>query len=207
MKVGLTPLIADTVTLRDDGVLMRGDEPFYDFDTGDPVRVASTKVDAVLEALRKSGALSTRDRIFGVDIGDIPRYNGNSSGWCGAPQFKAPRNNKEVIGMARRSFVETFESAPSAAALADLVTKELDEPVTEPEAKSESEAKQKPEPVKRRGRPRGYHAPRDTGGKAQSVKDVVAADVLAAAKAFAESHKASDLEALELRIQVARAVI
>jgi hypothetical protein len=205
MKVGVTPLVADPVTLRDDGVLMRGDEPFYDFETGDPVRVASTKVEAVLEALRKSGALSTRDRIFGVDISDIPRYNGDSSGWCGAPQSKAPRNKKEVTGMARRSFVETFENAPSTETLANLLTKALDEPVTV-EAKPESEVKQELDPVKRRG-PRGPRAPRNVVVKAQSVKDIVAADVLVAAKVFAESHKASDLEALELRIQVARAVI
>lgn len=68
-KVGVMPNTAKAVSLADNGdgtaTVMRGDEPFYDFDSGEPVTVpAGTTPQDVRKAVEASGAMTSKDRWF-----------------------------------------------------------------------------------------------------------------------------------------------
>ena len=70
-KVGIMPNTADVVGLQDnrDGTatVMRGDEPFYDFENGDPIKVAAGATpEQVRQAITDAKALSGKDKWFGI---------------------------------------------------------------------------------------------------------------------------------------------
>lgn len=67
LSVGVTPGGAEVVSVRE-GVVHIGEYPVQDFDSGEDVRVpeGATRAD-VAKALRDAGALSSRQKIFGID--------------------------------------------------------------------------------------------------------------------------------------------
>lgn len=66
LSVGVAPGNADAVTVRD-GTVYVGDYEAVDYDSGDPVRVpAGATRGQVAQALRDAGALTSRQRVFGL---------------------------------------------------------------------------------------------------------------------------------------------
>lgn len=70
-KVGLMPNTAQPVSLHDHGdgtaTIMRGDEPFYDFENGDPIKVsADATPEMVRKAVSDAQAITSKEKWFGV---------------------------------------------------------------------------------------------------------------------------------------------
>lgn len=81
-KVGIAPFSSQVVGLKDNGdgtaTVMRGEEPFYDFENGDPITVPTdATAERIRQAVTDAGALSSRDKWFGVaKIGTKPAETG-----------------------------------------------------------------------------------------------------------------------------------
>ncbi|MDR1662157.1 MAG: hypothetical protein LBR95_07005, partial [Azoarcus sp.] len=66
LRVGTNPKTARPVTVRD-GVIHLGDEPAYDYETGEEVRIAEDATPQQLaDAIRAAGAVSNREKFFGL---------------------------------------------------------------------------------------------------------------------------------------------
>ena len=70
-KVGMMPNTAQVVSLQDHGdgtaTIMRGEEPFYDFENGDPIKVsANATPEQVRQAITDANALTSKEKWFGV---------------------------------------------------------------------------------------------------------------------------------------------
>ena len=63
-RVGTTPKNTEDVTVRD-GIVYLGNYPAQDFETGEDITVAEPTFEAVSQALKDGGALSSRQRIYG----------------------------------------------------------------------------------------------------------------------------------------------
>ena len=77
-KVGMMPNTAQPVSLQDHGdgtaTIMRGDEPFYDFENGDPVKVAAGATPVqVRQAITDAQALTSKEKWFGVKAEAAPK--------------------------------------------------------------------------------------------------------------------------------------
>lgn len=81
-KVGIAPFSSQVVGLKDNGdgtaTVMRGEEPFYDFENGDTITVPTdATAGRIRQAVTDAGALSSRDKWFGVaKVGTKPAEAG-----------------------------------------------------------------------------------------------------------------------------------
>jgi hypothetical protein len=93
-KVGVAPFSSQVVGLQDNGdgtaTVMRGEEPFYDFENGDPVTVpAGATAGQIRQAVTDAGALSNRDKWFGVAKPEAkPDETGTTPALSGTEQAK-----------------------------------------------------------------------------------------------------------------------
>lgn len=66
LSIGMTPATAEAVTVKD-GVVYIGKNEAIDFDSGNPVTVASMATDAqIVKALKDAGSLSRNTKVFGL---------------------------------------------------------------------------------------------------------------------------------------------
>jgi hypothetical protein len=66
LSIGMTPANAEPVSVKD-GVIHIGDSEAMDFENGDPVKVKEGATDReIVQALRDAGALSRRQKVFGL---------------------------------------------------------------------------------------------------------------------------------------------
>ena len=93
-KVGVAPFSSQVVGLKDNGdgtaTVMRGDEPFYDFENGDPITVPTgATAGQIRQAVTDAGALSSRDKWFGVAKAETkPAETGTTTDKSGTEQAK-----------------------------------------------------------------------------------------------------------------------
>jgi hypothetical protein len=98
-KVGIAPFSSQVVGLKDNGdgtaTVMRGEEPFYDFENGDTITVPTdATAGRIRQAVTDAGALSSRDKWFGVaKVGTKPAETGTEPAKSGTEPTKLPEQD------------------------------------------------------------------------------------------------------------------